>query len=260
MEKGKLLQEYKASKAMWGAYGFLIGLFVLLAICGILLTFLLPGAEFAGKFIFVFCVVIAILFYVSAKKKMNNPEYLLYENGVERQYKSQSYFMPLSGLQDLFLFTTGKSMAANNLAFKSTGSDVWELISIHHGGDLGALIVANADKRSEYLLQQIREGQTAHFNYITTATALKNSFTALSAQTFLNSNTKQLGLNSQYLLLDGTQYPLSDLQPIQHAAMKGYIIKTREGREIFTFRETTLWSYAVFITLFSELTKDNVTV
>ncbi|MBV8251337.1 MAG: hypothetical protein JO154_01920 [Chitinophaga sp.] len=258
MEKGKLIQEYRPSKAMWGVYWLLIGFFVLLAICGIALTFALPGAEFAGKFIFVFCMVMAIIFYVSAKKKMNIPVYLLYENGVERQYKSQTYYMPLAGLHDLFLFTTGKSMAPNNLAFKSSGSDIWELININHGGDLAELINANAKKRSEYLLQQIKDGQTANFNYITSATALKNSFTALSTQTFLNSQSKQLGINGKYLIVDGTQYPLSSLQPLQHSSLKGYFIKTTDGKEVFAFRETTLWSFMVFMVLFADLTKENV--
>ncbi len=258
MDKGKLIQEYRPSKAMWGVYGLLIGFFVLLAICGIVLNFVLPGAEFAGKFIFVFCMVIAILFYVSAKKKMNIPVYLLYENGVEREYKSQSYFMPLAGLHDMFLFTTGKSLAPNNLAFKSAGSDIWELINIHHGGDLATLIDANARKRSEYLLHQIKEGETIHFNYITTATALKNSFTALSTQTFLNSQSKQLVLNSKSLTVDGTPYLLSGLQPIQHNNLKGYFIKSTDGKEVFSFRETTLWSFMVFIMLYEQMIKEHV--
>ncbi|RAJ79022.1 hypothetical protein CLV59_10682 [Chitinophaga dinghuensis] len=259
MDKGKLIQEYRPSKAMWGVYGLLIGFFVLLAICGIVLNFVLPGAEFAGKFIFVFCLVIAILFYVSAKKKMNIPTYLLYENGVEREYKSQTYFMPLAGLHDLFLFTTGKSPAPNNLAFKSAGSDIWELINIHHGGDLAALININAQKRSDYLLQQLKEGETIQFNYITTATALKNSFTALSTQTFLQSQSKQLGLNSKYLTVDGTSFPLTSLEPIQHSPLKGYFIKTTDGKEVFSFRETTLWSFMVFLILFGTLTKEKAT-
>ncbi|WP_143304643.1 hypothetical protein [Chitinophaga vietnamensis] len=241
---------------MWVVYGFFIGLFVLMALGGLALAFLLPnepGMGFASKFIFVFCAVLAIIFYVSAKKKMDKPQYFLYENGIDRKYKSQEYFMPAKDLTDLFLFTTGKSPGPNNLAFKSEGSDQWELISVHHSGNIGALIELNSIKRSEYLWPEIEQGKTIKFNYITTATALKNSFTALSANTFLNSKTQQVSLNNKFLTVNDTNYPLTDLQPIQRATVKGYLIKDKNGKEVFSFSETTLWSFAVFAEIYSRL-------
>lgn len=256
MEKGKLLQEYKQSSSMWVVYGFFIGLFVLIALGGLALAFLLPnepGMGFASKFIFVFGLAVAVIFYASAKRKMDKPQYFLYENGIERKYKSQEYLMPVKSLTDLFLFTTGKSPGPNNLAFKSEGSDQWELISIHHSGDIGTLIDLNRVKRSEYLWQEIEQGKTIQFNYITTATALKNSFTALSANTFLNSTSKQISLNKEFLAVNGTNYPLADLLPIQRAMVKGYSIKDKNGKEVFSFSETTLWSFAVFAEVYTRL-------
>lgn len=256
MEKGKFLQEYRASKAMWVLYWFIIVVFLLLSAAGIAIIVYFPQSDFAGAFIFICCIVVAYLFYRNAKKKMDIPVYALYEHGVERRHKSQYSFIPIERIYDLFLFTTGKSLAPNNLAFKCEESNTWELIGVYHQGDLWKLIISNAEKRVQLLKNEIENGETVYFNYITPATALKNSLTAFSYKKFLASKTSTLGLNLNELLVDGISFPLSSLDNLEANHRNGkFRIIAKSGQDIFSFRETTLWSHMVFSTLFLGLLK-----
>jgi len=105
---------------------------------------------------------------------MDKPVYHLYNEGVQYTYNNVEYFMPAGTLKDFYYFSTSKTLAPNNLAFKSDGRDQWELISNHYGGDTSAIIGVNIENRVAYLFDCITQHKLVTFKFISAGSFWKN--------------------------------------------------------------------------------------
>lgn len=141
--------------------------------------------------------------------------FLLYENGVvtDNEGEKKTYFF--AEIEDVYLFSSGRSFITNNIAFRTRKEGQWEVITSRYKRVRKAIDFITARHQAIYVpqaLQQLGAGKQVTFEYISYATALGKGLLAMGTKSFLKVDSKKVVVYKDRLVIGGKEVLISDLE------------------------------------------------
>lgn len=213
--------------------------------------------NFASGALLIYCtsgflalVGIGGLYSFFSQKKVRQDSFELYEQGIVRVTPSERIYTPYTGIEDLYLFGSGKSAVSGlvtNVAYRRNASEPFvrvteALKNFYDFQQMFRELYLNA--RQPVVLDTLQAGGTVTFNYIDTAQLWKKRIIG----NFLNIQTMPLLVNRDYLQVQGAQVPMSALKHVNlNAWTEKVVITTESGKVALSTVATGILSHDLFL-------------
>jgi len=204
---------------------------------------------------FIMGMGIAIL--LLALKLSQGKTYTLYEKGILTAGKGQNKVQLFEDLEDLYLFSSGRSFLTNNIAFRSGKEDSWETITPRYTNVISAINLMTTQHEKFYVpkvLKELEQNKTITFQYINYSTAMGKKLFATGTNSFLNVQPKEIAVNKDYLVIDSKKIMISDLN---HFSVNNWIsqisLQDKENNIVFSTSTNGIFSGRSFVSLLDQL-------
>lgn len=171
------------------------------------------------------------------QKKLRQPSYEVYENGVAQIVGSQRQYTPFTEIEDLYLFSSGQTVMsgmATNLAYRRNAGEPFKWISQHLSGymDFQQLFrELYLRERQPVVLETLARGGAVTFNYISTGQVWRKRVSGK----FLNITTQPIVMTRDALEVQGQKVPLSSLCNVDlNAWSEKVVIKDAAGNTVLS--------------------------
>lgn len=171
------------------------------------------------------------------QKKLRQPSYEVYENGVAQIVGSQRQYTPFTEIEDLYLFSSGQTVMsgmATNLAYRRNAGEPFKWISQHLSGymDFQQLFrELYLRERQPVVLETLARGGAVTFNYISTGQVWRKRVSGK----FLNITTQPIVMTRDALEVQGQKVPLSSLRNVDlNAWSEKVVIKDAAGNTVLS--------------------------
>lgn len=264
-ETGELKSTHKPSKAF--TY-FAIFVFVLFtAICGFIyfggiLPVLEGKANFAGDisilyWVMVFIMAMAVIILATALTLSKGKTYHLHEGAILSTDKNGTKTQLFEELDDIYLFSSGKTFITNNVAFRNRAENQWEVITPRYTRELKAIefIVARHEAINVPLQMEILEkGGSVTYQYISYGESAMKKLLATGTKSFLKVKPKDIVLYQDRLIIDSTTIWIKDLISFSNNSMIGKVTLTdKNNKVVFSTATNGIFSGQTFIVLLDKL-------
>lgn len=195
-----------------------------------------PPLFFGTAGLLAFCGVCGLAASVW-QKKLRQPSYEVYENGVAQIVGSQRQYTPFTEIEDLYLFSSGQTVMsgmATNLAYRRNAGEPFKWISQHLSGymDFQQLFrELYLRERQPVVLETLARGGAVTFNYISTGQVWRKRVSGK----FLNITTQPIVMTRDALEVQGQKVPLSSLRNVDlNAWSEKVVIKDAAGNTVLS--------------------------
>lgn len=268
LETGQQKGIFKPSKAF---FYFSIFVFIIFALVGGMIYFMGIVAVQEGKMHFsgdirILYWVIAIILLLGAMMVglaltlSKGKTYIVYENGIVVRDKHGERMLWFKELDDLYLFSSGRSFVTNNIAFRKREDQQWEVITARYGKVLSAIKLIT--ERHEQInvpahLQHLANGGTLTFNYISYKESAVKKLLSTGTQSFLKVKTNDIILAETYLVIDGQKIMIKDLKRFSTNNLLGRIsLHDDADQVVFSTATNGIFSGKTFIVLLDKLVNE----
>lgn len=140
--------------------------------------------------------------------------FCLYDLGIVTIDQGQRTSLLYENMQDVYLFTSGKSIIANNIAFRSGTTGQWGAISAKYN-NVSKAIDTIAQKHIELyaskMIQELKDGKSVTFHYIDYKTAMGRWIFSMGTNDFLKITPKSIQLTTESIIVDSKKTAIKDL-------------------------------------------------
>lgn len=204
-----------------------------------------------------FIIGLGIAILLLALKQSKGESFYLYERGIVTEGNGQTKTQLFEDLDDLYLFSSGRTFLTNNIAFRTRKDGDWETITARYPKVFKAIDFITTQHEALYVPKVLREleaNKSLTFQYINYDTALGKKLFATGTQSFLKVQPKEIIVTKDHLIIDSTKFMISDLN---HFAVNNWIsqisLHNKENEVVFSTATNGIFSGRSFISLLDKL-------
>lgn len=268
LEIGQQKGVFKPSKAF---LYFSIFVFIIFTLIGAIIYFMGIVAVQEGKMNFsgdisILYWVIAIILLLGAMMVWlaltisKGKTYVVYEAGIVVQDKKGERTLLFEELDDLYLFSSGRSFVTNNIAFRKREDQQWEVITARYGKVLGAVKLITEQHQLINVpahLKHLANGGTLTFNYVSYKDSAFKKLLATGTQSFLKVKTNDILVAETYLIIDGQKIMIKDLKRFSTSNLLNRISLHNDADEVvFSTAVNGIFSGTTLIVLLDKLVNE----
>ncbi|MDR2146616.1 MAG: hypothetical protein LBE91_09190 [Tannerella sp.] len=194
--------------------------------------------------------VLLLFFGFLIRKHRKKTKFYLYENGVK--IGKNGNMISFENIQDIFLFLTGRYIGNgyNNLAFRTSENDEWNLIPATYSGNINVFLDRYYAPRVRFLENEMQRGNAAKFLRKT-----KNSTIISTARAFIkNQQTETIRLDEHSIFIGNQTFDYAGLLPLYMNGEK-FEVKTVDNKLIASLHYVDVMSFDVFREIYNHKTK-----
>lgn len=192
-----------------------------------------------------------------ALKLSKGKTFYLYEKGIITEGDGQSKTQLFEDLEDLYLFSSGRTFSTNNIAFRNRKEGTWETITVRYTQVFKAINFITTQHEALYvpkILKELEENKSVTFQYISYDTALGKKLFATGTQSFLNVQPKEIIVHKDHLIIDSAKIMIADLNRF---AINNWISKIslhdKDNKVVFSTATNGIFSGKSFVALMDRL-------
>lgn len=173
---------------------------------------------------------------------IRSKKFYLYEDGIQVNNEALILF---EKIEDVYLFLSGKSIGTgyNNLAFRTSKDQKWEIIGAGHSGNLDLFLEYYTARRVEFLKENLANKKSVTFQYL--LKKKKNIF-GIGARSFVKDlKFSPIILEDEYLVLADQKISYQNLRPLYMNNTK-FEIRDKNNQVLLAFRYKDMLSCDVF--------------
>jgi len=204
-----------------------------------------------------FIMGLGLVILLLALKQSKGKSFYLYERGIVTEGNGQIKTQLFEDLDDLYLFSSGRTFLTNNIAFRTRKDGDWETITARYPKVFKAIDFITTQHEALYVPKVLREleaNKSLTFQYINYDTALGKKLFATGTQSFLKVQPKEIIVTKDHLIIDSTKFMISDLN---HFAVNNWIsqisLHNKENEVVFSTATNGIFSGRSFISLLDKL-------
>jgi len=204
-----------------------------------------------------FIMIMALVILITAVSLSKGNTYYLYENGIVTEDKIGKKTQLFEDIQDLYLFSSGRTFVTNNIAFRNREENRWEVITPRYTKELKAIEFITQQHQlinvPEYL-KRLEAGGNVTFQYISYNDAASKKLFALGTKSFLKVKPKDIVVYNDHLLIDNKNIMIADLSRFStNNLMSKISLFDKDNKEVFSTATNGVFSGQTFITLLDKL-------
>lgn len=168
--------------------------------------------------VIILIMVIAIAILLTAVSFTLGKTYYIYEKGIVTENSGQLKTILFEDIDDLGLFSSGKSFNPNNIAFRNRKEDQWEIMTARNRHIFKAIDLISSYHKVLYtakVFKEIEIGNSIIFNYISDPSlneiAANGEHITRSGNSFLNLTPKEIKVYRHYLIIDELKLRIEDI-------------------------------------------------
>lgn len=204
-----------------------------------------------------FIMALGVGILLLALKQSKGKTFYLYEKGIIIEGNGQSKTQLFEDLEDLYLFSSGRTFLTNNIAFRNRKDGNWETITARYPKVFKAIDFITTQHEALYVpkaLKELEANKSVTFHYIDYDTALGKKLFATGTQSFLNVQPKEIIVTRDHLVIDSTKIRISELN---HFAANNWIskisLRDKENNTVFSTATNGIFSGKSFVSLMDRL-------
>ena len=204
-----------------------------------------------------FIMGLGLVILLLALKQSKGKTFYLYEKGIVIEGNGQSKTQLFEDLDDLYLFSSGRTFLTNNIAFRTRKDGDWETITARYPKVFKAIDFITTQHENLYVMKALREleaNKSITFQYINYDTALGKKLFATGTKSFLNVQPKEIIVTRDHLVIDSAKIRISELN---HFAANNWISKIslydKENNIVFSTATNGIFSGKSFVSLMDKL-------
>lgn len=205
----------------------------------------------------VFIMVLGFGMVVLAFSLSKGKTYELYENGIIIDDKGDRKIRLIKDVEDLYLFSSGKTYIINNIAFRNRTENQWEVITVRYQKVSRAFDFLTERHELIHLpemLKELQKGNGVTFQYISYSAAFGRKLLATGTKSFLKVQPKELIVYKDHLRIEGENILISDLNRF---TVNNWISKInlldKNNKVVFSTSTSGIFSGNTFVALMDEL-------
>lgn len=204
-----------------------------------------------------FIMGLGLAILLLALKQSKGKTFYLYEKGIVTEGNGQSKTQLFEDLEDLYLFSSGRTFLTNNIAFRNRKDGNWETVTARYPKVFKAIDFITTQHEALYVpwaLRELEADRSITFHYINYDTALGKKLFATGTQSFLNVQPKEIIVTRDHLIIDSEKIMISELN---HFAVNNWIsqisLHNKENKVIFSTATNGIFSGKSFVSLMDRL-------
>jgi len=264
LQLGDLKSKHAPSKAFFYLSIFFLILFT--GISGLIYSAILSVQQGKSRFdgdinvlyyAIVFVMLLGIGMVLLAKYLSKGKTYVIHTGGIIAEDKDGSKTYSFSTIDDLYVFRSGKSFVANNIAFRNRNGGQWEVITARYTGVVKAIdTIRELHKvmNTPLYTERLSNGKPITFQYISYGTAASKQLFATGTQSFLNVKPKDIVLYHDRIVIDNKETMLFNLARFSTNEFLSQVsIHDNQNVSIFSTATNGIFSGYTFVTLLDQL-------
>ncbi|AOM79813.1 hypothetical protein [Pedobacter steynii] len=204
-----------------------------------------------------FIMGLGIVILLTALKLSKGKTFYLYEKGILTEGNGAGKIQLFENLDDLYLFSSGRTFITNNIAFRNREEGNWEVITVRYTKVFKAIEFITTQHELLYvpkMQKELAENKPVTFQYISYDTALGKKLFATGTQSFLKVQPKEIILNKDHLIIDAKKIMIADLN---HFSVNNWIsqisLYNKENKVVFSTATNGIFSGRSFVSLMDKL-------
>jgi len=204
-----------------------------------------------------FIMVLGLIILFSVYKMTQGKTHHLYENGIITEDDGQSKTLFFRDMEDIYLFSSGKSFTTNNLAFRNRSGGDWEILTVRYSKVFKAINYItdrHAHLYVDKILAELGNNKSVTFNYINYGTSLRKRIFATGTNSFLKVEPKDIVVYKDRLIIDSKTIMISNLERFSVNNWINQInLYNKQNEVVFSTATNGIFSGKSFITLMDKL-------
>jgi hypothetical protein len=208
-----------------------------------------------------FIMGLGLCILLLALKLSKGKTFYLYEKGILTEGNGESKTQLFEDLEDLYLFSSGRTFLTNNIAFRNRAEGKWETITARYTQVFKAIDFITTQHEALYVpkvLKALKENKSVTFQYINYDTALGKKLFATGTNSFLNVQPKEIIVSSDHLIIDSAKISIADLNRF---AVNNWIsqisLHDKENKVVFSTATNGIFSGKSFVSLLDKMINKN---
>lgn len=200
-----------------------------------------------------FIMGLALIILFSVYKMTRGKTHHLYENGIITEDDGQSKTRFFQDMEDIYLFSSGKSFTTNNLAFRNRSEGDWEILTVRYSKVFKAINYItdrHAHLYVDKILGELENNKSVTFHYISYGTSLQKRMFATGTGSFLKVEPKDIIVYKDRLVIDSKTILISNLERFSVNNWINQIsLYNKQNEVVFSTATNGIFSGRSFITL-----------
>lgn len=204
-----------------------------------------------------FIMGLGLIILLTALKLSQGKTFHLYEKGILTEGKAENKVQFFEDLEDLYLFSSGRTFMTNNIAFRSRKEGNWETITVRYTQVLKAIEFISNQHEALYVpkvLKELEAGLPVTFQYISYGAAIGKKLFATGTTSFLNVQPKEIIVHQDHLVIDAKKIMITDLQRFSVNNWTSQInLYNKENKVVFSTATNGVFSGQSFAALLDRI-------